>query len=258
MLLTVKEQTHTKPQKATHFKDMIQVIFKNDQLLWVTVSMTLFMVGYITTTSFGLYYFKYVYGDESMYSIFALILGVSQIISLLAFPHLSKFFSRKTLYLWATLMVVAGYILFYLAPTSTMAVIGIAGVLIFVGQAAIQLLMLMFITDTVEYGQWRFGRRNESVTLSLQAFINKLGGAIASGIVGMTLVISGMKDAGNAAGMTAQGITTFKFFMMVLPLVCILVGYGVYHFKYKIDAKFYSQMLVDLKERENNDADHEI
>ena len=42
--------------------------------------------------------------------------------------------------------------------------IGIAGVLLFVGQAFIQLMMLMFLADTVEYGFWKSGRRNDSVT----------------------------------------------------------------------------------------------
>ena len=34
----------------------------------------LFMVGYTATTSFGIYYFKYIYGDENMYAVFALSL----------------------------------------------------------------------------------------------------------------------------------------------------------------------------------------
>lgn len=252
MLSQVKEKTLAPQQKATHVKDMIEVIFKNDQLLWITISMTLFMIGYTTTTSFGLYYFKYIFGNESMYAIFALVLGVSQITSLVAFPHLSNHFSRKKLYLIATILVVVGYLLFFLAPTNTMIFIGLAGVLIFVGQAAIQLMMLMFITDTVEYGQWKFGRRNESVTLSLQAFINKLGAAVASGIVGLTLIISGMKEANSALEMTPQGIIIFKFFMMILPLICILLGYVVYHFKYKIDAKYYQELVEKIKERESH------
>lgn len=57
-------------------------------------------------------------------------------------------------------MVVAGYVIFFFAPTNTMLFIGIAGVLLFVGQAFIQLLMLMFLADTIEYGFWKFGRRN--------------------------------------------------------------------------------------------------
>ena len=28
------------------------------------------MVGYTATTSFGIYYFKYIYGNEDMYAVF--------------------------------------------------------------------------------------------------------------------------------------------------------------------------------------------
>ena len=44
---------------------------------------------------------------------------------------------------------------------------------IFIGQAFIQLLMLMFLEDTIEYGQWKNGKRSESITLSVQPLINK-------------------------------------------------------------------------------------
>ena len=64
-------------KEHTSVKELVRIIFKNDQLLVTAVAMALFMIGYSTTTSFGLYYFKYVYGNEGMYSIFAVILGVS-------------------------------------------------------------------------------------------------------------------------------------------------------------------------------------
>ena len=116
-----------KKEEQTTLKGMAQAIFKNDQLLFTAISMALFMIGYSTTTSFGLYFFKYAYGDENMYSIFALVLGVSQIIALAVFPLFSKKFSRKILYAGATGFVVAGYIIFFFSPMD-MRFIGAAGV----------------------------------------------------------------------------------------------------------------------------------
>ena len=91
--------------------------------------------------------------------------------ALFAFPLFSKRFDRKTLYTYATILVVIGYVIFFFSPMN-MIFIGAAVILIFIGQAFIQLLMLMFLTDTVEYGQWKLGRRNESITFSVQPFIN--------------------------------------------------------------------------------------
>jgi melibiose permease/lactose/raffinose/galactose permease len=127
--------------------------------------------------------------------------------------------------------------------------IGTAGVLIFLGEAFIQLLMLMFLADTIEYGQWKLGKRNDSITLSLQPFINKMGGAIASGIVGATVIISGISSAASKADVTEQGLLILKLSMLAIPLLCILAGYLIYRLKYRIDEKMYKQILSDLKAR---------
>ncbi|HNW85751.1 MAG TPA: glycoside-pentoside-hexuronide (GPH):cation symporter [Candidatus Limiplasma sp.] len=248
-LFGVKERKgYFKEEEKTTLREMFRVLFQNDQLLWVAISMSLFMIGYCTTTAFGVYFFKYAYRDENMYSIFALVLGVSQLTALAAFTSVRKLFNRRTLYTVATGLVIAGYILFYFAPMN-MAYIGVAGVLIFVGQAFIQMLMLMFLSDSIEYGQWKLGKRNESVTFSVQPFINKIGGALANGVLGLTLIVSGINAAPTPADVTPQGITVMKLSMMILPLISIVAGYVVYMRKFKIDEKRYAELLADLKAR---------
>ncbi len=234
--------------ESTSLKEMFRILFKNDQLLFTAISMALFMMGYCTTTSFGVYFFIYAFKDEGMYSVFAAILGVSQLAALAVFPLFSKWFSRKILYAFATILVVVGYIVFFFSPMN-MVFIGIAGVLLFVGQAFIQLLMLMFLTDTVEYGQWKLGHRNESITFSVQPFINKIGGAIANGIVGVTLIISGINAAKTPNDVTESGLLIMKLAMLILPLIFIITGYFIYRKKYKIDRKMYDQIISELTAR---------
>lgn len=247
-ILGVKERRTFKEEENTSLRELARILFQNDQLLWTAVSMALFMVGYSTTTSFGTYYFKYAYGDEGMYSVFAGVLGVSQLAALLVFPHLSARFSRKKLYSAATVLVAAGYAVFFLAPMH-MAPIAVAGVLLFVGQAFIQALMLMFLADTIEYGQWKLGRRNDSITFSVQPLINKLGAAIATGVVTVTLLLSGINRAQSAQDVTSQGLLILKTAMMVLPLLSIALGYFVYLKKYRLDARTYDAILRDLRDR---------
>lgn len=245
----VKEPKNVfKQESSTSLKGMVKAIFHNDQLLFTAISMVLFMIGYTTTANFGLYFFKYAYGNESMYSSFALILGLSQITALAVFPFFSKRFSRKKLYAYSTGLVVIGYITFFFSPMK-MLFIGASGIFLFVGQAFIQILMLMFLADTIEYGQWKLGKRNESVTFSLQPFINKMGGAIAGAVVNATIILSGINRATSAADVTAEGLLMMKFSMLIFPLICILVGYVVYKFKFKIDSDMYSKIMKDLESR---------
>lgn len=235
-------------QEPTSLKEMFSILFHNDQLLFTAISMALFMIGYSTTTSFGVYFFKYAFKDEGMYSVFAAILGISQLAALSVFPLFSKKFSRKTLYAFATILVVAGYVIFFLSPMS-MLFIGAAGILLFTGQAFIQLLMLMFLTDTVEYGQWKLGRRNESITFSVQPFINKIGGAIANGIVGVTLIVSGINAAKTPNDVTDSGLLIMKLAMLILPLIFIVIGYIIYYKKFRIDKQMYDSIISQLAAR---------
>lgn len=233
---------------ATPLRELFRVIFRNDQLLWVTLGMVLFMTGYITTTSLGLYYFKYVYGSEDMYPIFALILGVTQLVSLALLPAVSKVLSRRGLHLVATGMIAAGYAVFWFSGTSPL-LVAVAGVLIFAGQAAIQLLLVMFIADSVEYGEWKLGRRNESVTFSLQPFVYKSSNALASGAVGVTLVLSGVDVATSAAEVTASGATVVKLAMLALPAILTLISWAILRATYKLDEATYARIIADLEAR---------
>ena len=247
-LFGIKGESSLVKTDSTPINELFSVLFKNDQLLYTALSMALFMIGYVTTTSFGIYFFKYAFKDENMYMVFAGILGVSQIAALSVFPFFTKRFTRKQLYGFATLMVVAGYIIFFFSPMN-MIPIGLSGILLFTGQAFIQVLMLMFLADTVEYGQWKLGRRNESITFSVQPFINKIGGAIASGIVGATLIISGINAANTPADVTENGLLILKLAMLILPLLFITAGYLVYRAKFKIDKKLFDTIVAELKER---------
>ncbi|GBU26857.1 sugar transporter [Treponema sp. R8-4-B8] len=236
-------------KQNTPLRELVNIIVKNDQLFFTMIALSLFMIGYMTTTSFGLYFFKYAYGDEGMFSIFSAILGVSQLSALATFQFFSKKFDRKTLYTGAIISMTAGYLLFFFAPVSTMLFIGIAGVLIFFGQSFIQLLMVMFLADSVDYGHWKLGKRNDSITFSIQPLINKLGGAVGSGIVSVVIIISGIKEADSAAEVTPSGLLMMKVAMLIFPLFCFLGSYLIYRMKYKIDSKFYKQILTDLQER---------
>jgi melibiose permease/lactose/raffinose/galactose permease len=216
--------------------------------MYTAISMALFMIGYVTTTSFGIYFFKYAFKNEGMYLVFAGILGVSQLAALSVFPLLTKKYSRKHLYAFSTILVVVGYIIFFFSPMN-MIPIGISGILLFIGEAFIQVLMLMFLADTVEYGQWKLGRRNESITFSVQPFINKIGGAISSGIVGATLIISGINAAQTPDDVTDTGLLIMKLSMLILPLFFITAGYLVYRAKFKIDKELFDKIVSELKDR---------
>ncbi len=258
-LLGVKEdRSVSEKEEKTTLKQMWRALTGNDQLMWTTLSMALFMVGYVTTTSFATYYMQYIFGNIGMYAVLAAVVGVAQIAALIVFPFFSKKHNRKQLYTGATALVVAGYIVFFFAEKS-LALIAVSAILLFVGQAFIQLLMLMFLADTVEYGQWKLGKRNESVTFSIQPFINKIGGALATGLVSISLVLSGIKTGDVAAtAIDAGGKFIVKMAMLAIPLLFILAGYIIYLRKYKIDEKRYAEIVGELRAKGELPAETDV
>ena len=261
-LFGVKEdRSKLQKEERTTLKDLWRALIGNDQLMVTAVSMALFMIGYCTTTAFGTYYFKYAYGDEGMYMVFAAVLAVAQLTALSVFPLFRKKFTRKQLYTGSMIAVTISYIIFFLS-FEWLPLIVIAGLGLFFAQAFIQLLMLLFLADAVEYGEWKLGKRNEAASFAVQPFINQFGGAASKGVVSFTLIISGINMIANdiaanpaneaqiIANMPESAVWIMKISMMILPLICILVGFFLYNKKFKIDEETYAQILADLKQRE--------
>ena len=236
-------------EEKTTLRGMWEVLTKNDQLLWTTLAMSLFNIGYMSTTTMAIYYMQYVYGNKDMYAVLAAVVGVAQLLALVIFQSFSKRMPREKLYLLATILVMIGYAIFFFAEVSII-LIAVGALFIFIGQAFIQLLMLMFLEDTIEYGQWKNGKRSESITLSVQPLINKIGGAVSMGITSLMLVWSGIKVGETAAeSISASGQFTVKLMMIVLPVVFILAGYIIYRCKFKINKEMYDRIISDLRVR---------
>jgi len=252
-LLGIKEKRlASEKQESTSVRQMLRALLKNDQLMWTTLAMGLFMVGYCTTVNFAVYYMKYLFGDEGMYVVLVAVVGVAQLGTLSVYPAVARRMNRRQLYTLGTVLVLIGYAIFFFAEISIV-LIALGAVLVFVGQAFIQTLMLMFLADTVEYGHWKLGKRNESITFSIQPLINKIGGALATGIVSLTLIFSGIKvDGGTVDAIGADGKLIVKLAMFAIPLLMIVLGYIVYLKKYKISEEYYANILKDLEARESN------
>ena len=236
------EKQHLRPRQ------IFAAVVRNDQLLWTAFAMVLFQTGYVTTTSFGVYFFKYAYGDEGMYSPFAAVLGVGMILGYVLFPVARRRFSRRQLYTACMVVIVAAYVGFFFSPMNIVALC-LCGLMLFVADSFIVILMIGFITDCVEYGQWKLGARSNAVTFAVQPFINQVGGALAQAILGVTLIVTGINGARTVADVTPSGIWGMKLMMMVFPAVLVVISYLIYRRKFVIDEDMHARMVEDLRQR---------
>ena len=248
-ILFVRERTDVDLDgQHTGVRELRRAIFSNDQLVWTATAFLLFMLGYGTTGAFGLYFFKYAYGDESVFPVFALCVGVGQIAGLASFPWFARRWPRRTIYGWATALISAAYLAFVFAPMNLI-VLGVIAFVLFFLAAFIMLLMLVFQADTIEYGQWKLGQRNGAVTFALQPFINKVSAAMNTAIVSATVIVSGINSAQSAADVTSTGLWILKLAMLVLPAVLVVIGYAVWRRTFIIDEALHAKIVAELAER---------
>lgn len=246
-LIGVHERVAVSSERTT-LPEIWSVVTRNDQLLWTAAAMVLFLTGFLTTTTFGVYFFTYAYGDATMYSPFAAVLGVAQLIGFATFPLVRRRLNRRALFTLALALVVAGYALFFLSPMQ-IAPIAVAGLLLFVGESFVVVLMLSFVSDCIDYGHWKLGRRNTAVTFALQPFINKASSALATGIVGATLILTGINEARTPADVTPEGLLGLRVMMMVFPLALVIVAWLIHRARYRIDEQFHARCIAELRER---------
>ena len=144
--------------------------------------------------------------------------------------------------------MIAGYTLFIINPTNLPMVI-IALVLFYLPAQTIQMTAILGMTDSIEYGQLKTGRRNEAVTLSVRPMLDKIAGALSNGIVGFVAVAAGMVGDATAADMTTANIRTFKTCAYYLPLGGIILSLVVYLLTVKIDENMHEQIVTQLEQQ---------
>jgi melibiose permease/lactose/raffinose/galactose permease len=139
-----------------------------------------------------------------------------------------------------------GYVLLFFVRPDFMPAVCLCGVLIFVGNANLLLISWMFLVDSIDYGHWKLGRRNDSVNVSATSFANKMGSAISNGLIGSVIIVSKIKGLNAGDALSESGVVIVKSAMTLIPLLFLVAGCIVYSCGYKINEKTHSLILDDL------------
>ena len=248
-----KESTNAlraKAQKNGNPLEAFKALFQNDQLLWVALSYLLYAIANVATTGVLMYMFKFVLDNQAAYSMTGVIALVAGLIMAPLYPILNKRIPRRVLYIVGMTSMIVAYILLGLFSTN-MTVVFIALVLFYIPGTLIQMTAILSLTDSIEYGQLKNGKRNEAVTLSVRPMLDKIAGACSNGIVGAVAIAAGMIGSATAADMTAANIHTFKVCAFYVPLAVIILSGVVFLLKVKISEKMHADIVKQLEEQLN-------
>ncbi|GHU36497.1 sodium:solute symporter [Bacilli bacterium] len=243
-----KEQESVIRQQGTKTNtlDVFRALMKNDQLMWLSLSYILFAIAYVATTATLILNFTFVIGNAGLYSITGIVGFIGSIILVPLFPILAKRFGRRKVLTAAIMSMLIGYLIFTVGNSVPMTVAGL--IFLTTPYQLVFLSVLMTITDSVEYGQWKNGVRNEAVTLAMRPLLDKIAGAFSNGIYGFVAIAAGMTGSKYISGHT-YGVGTFKIYAFIVPAVLMVLSLVIYLAKVKLTEKRHQEIVAELEER---------
>lgn len=277
----VKERQHAaeKNTQKLSLKDMFKIIGRNDQLVPAGIASLLFNIGSGLLIMFGMNFFYFEFGYSTggnLVFIFTVMYGLGTLLSQVAFPLFTKIASRQKLLTVFTIITIVSYLLFlsigYVLPKSAV-IINILGFLIFFCQGLFNLILLVMLNNTIEYDEYKFHERHDSIISTVRSFSAKLSSAVNQGIVNLVLIVSGIYaisqkisalevDAGigtisseqvlsQADGFIATATSSQLFVLRLgitlIPIAALLIAWLLLNRKYKITEQEYERICSELK-----------
>ncbi|MFB9768733.1 glycoside-pentoside-hexuronide (GPH):cation symporter [Lactiplantibacillus modestisalitolerans] len=242
----VQSDLRKNKENTVGFKKIFKTLAQNDQLMWIALTYGIYAIGINILNSLVLYYFTFILGKSTLFSVFQTVNIIISLVSVSIFPKLVDKFNRKRVFASCIAIMLAGIALFAVAGKNFWLVLT-AAEMFQVPQAVVFLVVLMIITDSVEYGQWKLGHRDESLTLSIRPLLDKLGGAISNGVVGQVAVIAGMTSGATAASITAAGQAKFKVMMFAVPAVLLIIAMFIFWKKSTLTEAKHAEIVESLE-----------
>ena len=191
------EEYDEKAEKVT-LRKMFSVIAHNDQLLWASLALMLYSVGSALLTALGYNWFYLEIGyNGTLTMIFIVSFAVSNIVVQSLYAALAKKFTRKQLMRFSFISLAFGYTMLLALGWGGFLPVNIVtacvfGLFVFGGQAIFYMVIIVNMTNTIEYNEYKTGDRNEAIVFSLRPFVAKLSSAIQGLVVILVLVLSGI------------------------------------------------------------------
>ncbi|MDE6302841.1 MAG: glycoside-pentoside-hexuronide (GPH):cation symporter [Clostridia bacterium] len=280
------------------FKDLFRVIFKNDQLLWCSLVMLIFNVG-TNVVAGGLstfyIYFEFAY-DGMLVTAFGIGFAILSVVFTLGYPWLSKKFGRDRMLYSTGLAIIVGYLLMMIiglaipSQASFNTPLGIAKFALLTitytlagWGSGFYMIMVINMANTVEYNEYKTGKREEGLIFSLRPLTAKLGSALMQGVVSIVFIISGVLTVTNAisdlenqqasnlitpeakleginniiAGVSQQSKMILLVCMCLIPAVFLTVALIIYKKKCILNEKKMEEMVAEIERRKQADGEEQ-
>ncbi len=260
--LSFKENAPVK-MKTAGVKEMFTALLRNDQAMVVVASIVLINSALYLTSNFVIYFFKYDFGGEGWkgsYTLFSTIGGAAQILGMMVlYPTLRRKLSSTQVFTLSLLTGLGAYALLLalclVGLSGSMLALCVPGVLIFACNGMLSVLTTLFLSNSVDYGELKTGRREESVIFSMQTFVVKAASGVAVFLTGIGLDLIGLQgntDDTAAAVQSAGTLLGLRLMMTVLPMIVLAAALLLFRKKFLLTDQRAEEIGKELQAREKN------
>ncbi|MBR0374288.1 MAG: MFS transporter [Mogibacterium sp.] len=253
MCMTIKEKS-TVDVDSPSVKQMFTALVQNDQAMTVVIAIVLINCSLYITSNLLIYFFKYDVGGvqwEDGYTLFNTFGGGIQILSMMIlFPLLRRFLSTIKVFNVSLIMAVGGYavlLVLMMLGVTTLYVLFVPAFFIFAAFGMLTVLTTVFLANTVDYGELKNNRRDESVIFSMQTFVVKLASGVSAMIAAVCVHIFSIGD--DTVSLSASSILGLRMTMTILPIVGLLFAVFVFKKRFLLTEQKLNEISEEIKAR---------
>ncbi|PTY03821.1 MFS transporter [Opitutaceae bacterium EW11] len=219
---TTRERLAPKQETAGSFWADLRAIAGNDQWRIVGVLTVLNILAVATRGGAMMYYVTYLLGDAGLFTAFLATYSVGNILGCLLTKPLTDRYCKVSVFAWINLALAALSALMMLVPAGQAAWMFSLVFAIGVLHQLITPIQWVMMSDTVDYGEWKSGKRLTGVSFAGTLFVLKLGLALSGALIGWTL--SGVGYASGAARQSPLALKGIVALFTLVPSACYLAS----------------------------------
>jgi len=254
--VVIKEKS-TVEVKSASVGDMFKALVQNDQAMTMVIAIVMVNTAFYITSNLVIYFFKYDIAGENWkanYTLFNTFGGGCQILAMmLFFPLLRKFFNTMKIFYICFFSAVFGYIVLLVEALTGLTNVFyflIPGFFIMAAVGMLNVIVTVFLANTVDYGELKNNRRDESVIFSMQTFVVKLASGVAALIASIALSVFHISSDENAVAAISEGsVIGLRMTMTILPILVLAVAVVVFRKKYILTDEKLQEISAKLAER---------
>ena len=257
--ICIKEKSSVDMETAS-VGQMFKALIQNDQAMTIVLTIVLVNTATYITSNLLIYFFKYdIAGSnwQGNYTLFNTFAGGIQIIAMMIlFPLLRKAFNTLKIFYIAVFSAIGGYVILLamaLAGNKNVFPFFVPGFFIMGAVGILNVIVTIFLANTVDYGEFKNNRRDESVIFSMQTFVVKLASGIAALVASICLTVFNIQETSNkeltykaliekvdnlrnnvVEKIDSGAVTGLRMVMTLAPIVVLIIALLVFKSKYKL------------------------